>query len=135
MSLEPTPADSSPSDFGQWVGRRVTPSATPPANRWTQLSQSHAWRKWARMASTSTMTILFPSELSDADRRATLLRFKKARREQHGRSHGHHKSVYASGVQDGAFTSNDRDVRRFAIAKTIRNIDLAADLGAQIYVC
>ena len=37
--------------------------------------------------------------------------------------------------KDGAFTSNDRDVRRFAIAKTIRNIDLAADLGAQIYVC
>jgi len=37
--------------------------------------------------------------------------------------------------KDGALTSNDRDIRRFAIAKAMRNIDLAAELGAQIYVC
>lgn len=36
--------------------------------------------------------------------------------------------------KDGAFTSNDRDVRRFAIAKTLRNIDIAAELGAPTYV-
>jgi xylose isomerase len=36
--------------------------------------------------------------------------------------------------KDGAFTSNDRDVRRFALRKTIRNIDLAAELGAEVYV-
>jgi xylose isomerase len=36
--------------------------------------------------------------------------------------------------KDGAFTANDRDVRRFALRKTIRNIDLAAELGAQVYV-
>lgn len=36
--------------------------------------------------------------------------------------------------KDGAFTSNDRDVRRFAIAKTLRNIDVAAELGAPTYV-
>jgi xylose isomerase len=36
--------------------------------------------------------------------------------------------------KDGAFTANDRDVRRFALAKTMRNIDLAAELGAKIYV-
>lgn len=36
--------------------------------------------------------------------------------------------------KDGAFTSNDRDVRRYAIAKVMRNIDLAAELGAEIYV-
>jgi xylose isomerase len=35
----------------------------------------------------------------------------------------------------GAFTSNDRDVRRFALRKVMRNIDLAAELGAEIYVC
>jgi xylose isomerase len=37
--------------------------------------------------------------------------------------------------KDGAFTANDRDVRRFAIAKVMRNLDLAAELGAQTYVC
>jgi xylose isomerase len=36
--------------------------------------------------------------------------------------------------KDGGFTANDRDVRRFALRKTIRNIDLAVELGAQVYV-
>ncbi len=36
--------------------------------------------------------------------------------------------------KDGAFTANDRDVRRFALAKVMRNLDLAADLGASVYV-
>ncbi|WP_067185712.1 xylose isomerase [Microtetraspora niveoalba] len=37
--------------------------------------------------------------------------------------------------KDGAFTSNDRDIRRHALRKVIRNIDLAAELGATTYVC
>ncbi|MBB6350982.1 xylose isomerase [Nonomuraea muscovyensis] len=37
--------------------------------------------------------------------------------------------------KDGAFTSNDRDVRRHAIRKVMRNLDLAASLGARTYVC
>ena len=37
--------------------------------------------------------------------------------------------------KDGAFTTNDRDVRRFALRKVMRNLDLAAELGAQTYVC
>ncbi|GAA0969305.1 xylose isomerase [Acrocarpospora macrocephala] len=37
--------------------------------------------------------------------------------------------------KDGGFTSNDREVRRYAIRKVIRNIDLAAELGAKTYVC
>jgi xylose isomerase len=36
--------------------------------------------------------------------------------------------------RDGAFTSNDRDVRRFALRKVLRNLDLAAELGATTYV-
>ncbi|MEV4428797.1 xylose isomerase [Streptomyces sp. NPDC049602] len=36
--------------------------------------------------------------------------------------------------KDGAFTANDRDVRRFALRKTLRNIDLAVELGATTYV-
>ncbi len=36
--------------------------------------------------------------------------------------------------KDGAFTSNDPQVRRYAIQKSMRNIDVAAELGAPIYV-
>ncbi|MBZ0150087.1 MAG: xylose isomerase [Planctomycetes bacterium] len=36
--------------------------------------------------------------------------------------------------KDGAFTSNDRSVRRFALRKVMRNLDLAAELGAETYV-
>ncbi|MFC0545771.1 xylose isomerase [Kutzneria chonburiensis] len=36
--------------------------------------------------------------------------------------------------KDGGFTSNDRSVRRFALRKVLRNIDLAAELGASTYV-
>jgi xylose isomerase len=36
--------------------------------------------------------------------------------------------------KDGAFTSNDRAVRRFALRKVLRNLDLAAELGASTYV-
>jgi len=36
--------------------------------------------------------------------------------------------------KEGAFTANDRGVRRYALRKVIRNLDLAAELGAQTYV-
>ncbi|MFJ4965216.1 xylose isomerase [Streptomyces sp. NPDC088729] len=36
--------------------------------------------------------------------------------------------------KDGAFTANDRDVRRFALRKTLRNIDFAVELGATTFV-
>ncbi len=36
--------------------------------------------------------------------------------------------------KDGGFTSNDRDVRRFALRKVLRNVDLAAELGAETFV-
>jgi xylose isomerase len=36
--------------------------------------------------------------------------------------------------KDGAFTSNDRAVRRYALRKALRNLDLAAELGAQTFV-
>ncbi len=36
--------------------------------------------------------------------------------------------------KDGGFTSNDRGVRRYALRKVMRNLDLAAELGAHTYV-
>ena len=36
--------------------------------------------------------------------------------------------------KDGGFTSNDRGVRRYALRKVLRNIDLAAEFGAKTFV-
>ncbi|MEU4448164.1 xylose isomerase [Actinosynnema sp. NPDC050801] len=36
--------------------------------------------------------------------------------------------------KDGGFTSNDRSVRRFALRKVLRNLELAAELGAETIV-
>jgi xylose isomerase len=36
--------------------------------------------------------------------------------------------------RDGAFTSNDADVRAYAVQKTMRALDLAAELGAKVFV-
>ena len=71
----------------------------------------------------------------EAQRRAELDAFKKALTET-----GIVCSMATTNLfwhpmfKDGAFTSNDRDVRRYAIAKTLRNIDVAAELGAPTYV-
>ncbi len=37
--------------------------------------------------------------------------------------------------REGAFTANDRAVRRYALRKTMANIDAAAEIGAGVYVC
>jgi xylose isomerase len=36
--------------------------------------------------------------------------------------------------KEGALTANDRGIRRFALRKVMRNLDLAAELGARTYV-
>ncbi|MDP9392009.1 MAG: xylose isomerase [Actinomycetota bacterium] len=36
--------------------------------------------------------------------------------------------------KEGGLTNNDRDIRRYAVRKVMRNLDLAAELGAQTYV-
>ena len=36
--------------------------------------------------------------------------------------------------KDGGFTSNDRDVRRFALRKALRQLDLGVELGAKTFV-
>lgn len=71
----------------------------------------------------------------ESQRRAELDRFKKGLEET-----GIVCSMATTNLfrhplfKDGAFTSNDRNVRRFAIQKTMRNLDVAAELGAPTYV-
>jgi len=41
---------------------------------------------------------------------------------------------YDAAFRDGAFTANDPDVRAYALQKTMRAMDLGAELGARIFV-
>ena len=52
-------------------------------------------------------------------------------RDRPDRADGHHQPLPHPVFKDGAFTANDRDVRRYALRKTMRNIDLGAELGAR----
>jgi len=37
-------------------------------------------------------------------------------------------------IRDGAFTANDPQVRAYALQKTMRAMDIGAELGAKIFV-
>src|SRR5512133_1736214 len=72
---------------------------------------------------------------ADGTREATLERGKKALAETGmGAAMATTNLGSAPGFKDGGLTANDRDVRRYAVAKVLRNIDLAAELGARTYV-
>ncbi|WP_035696294.1 TIM barrel protein, partial [Glycomyces tenuis] len=71
----------------------------------------------------------------ESDREATIAAFKKALDETGLKVTTATTNLFSHPVfKDGGFTANDRDVRRFAISKVMRNVDLAAELGAKVYV-
>ena len=73
---------------------------------------------------------------ADADERAKVIaRFKDALAETGMKVPMMTTNTFTHPVfKDGAFTSNDRDIRRYATRKIMRNLDLAAELGAETYV-
>lgn len=71
----------------------------------------------------------------DATRDATLDRFRGALEETGLIVEMVTTNLFSHPVfKDGGLTANDRSVRRYALAKVLRNIDLAASLGAKTYV-
>ncbi|MFG2037078.1 xylose isomerase [Dactylosporangium sp. NPDC048998] len=78
---------------------------------------------------------LFPFGSDDATRDKLIGRFKDALQETGMRVEMVTTNLFGHPIfKDGGFTSNDRAVRRFALKKVLRNIDLAAELGAETYV-
>ncbi|MFC8920160.1 xylose isomerase [Streptomyces sp. NPDC057116] len=78
---------------------------------------------------------LIPLGSSDAEREAVVKRFRAALDRTGMKVPMATTNLFTHPVfKDGAFTANDRDVRRYALRKTIRNIDLAVELGATVYV-
>jgi xylose isomerase len=78
---------------------------------------------------------LVPFGSGDQDRRRDIDRFKAALEETGLVVPMVTTNLFFHPVfKDGGFTSNDRSVRRYALRKVMRNMDLAAELGAQTYV-
>ncbi|WP_108249566.1 xylose isomerase [Planctomonas deserti] len=78
---------------------------------------------------------LFPFGSSDAERQREIDRLKQALSDTGLVVPMVTTNLFSHPVfKDGGFTSNDRAVRRFAMRKVLRNIDLAAELGAKTFV-
>ncbi len=78
---------------------------------------------------------LFPFGSTDAERQREIDRLKQALSDTGLVVPMVTTNLFSHPVfKDGGFTSNDRAVRRFAMRKVLRNIDLAAELGAQTFV-
>jgi xylose isomerase len=71
----------------------------------------------------------------DATRQATLTKFSAALADTGLAVEMATTNLFSHPVfKDGGLTANDRAVRRYALAKVLRNLDLAAELGARTYV-
>ena len=136
MSLTPTPADKF--TFGLWTDGwqardpfgDATRGALDPVRTVNELAARGAY------GVTFHDDDLIPFGSDDASRRGHIDRFKKALAETGMQVPMATTNLFSHPVfKDGAFTSNDRDIRRYALRKAMRNIELAVELGAHTYVC
>ena len=78
---------------------------------------------------------LVPIDASPAERDRVVSEFKKALDDNGMKAPMATTNLFYDPVfKDGAFTSNDPRVRLYALQKTMRSMDLGAELGAHIYV-
>jgi xylose isomerase len=132
-----TPVPSDKFSFGLWTvgwqgvdvfGGAVRPPMDP-AYAVHKLAELGAW------GVTFHDNDVFPFDSDDAVREAHLGKLRSALDETGVVVPMVTTNLFSHPVfKDGGFTSNDRSVRRFALAKVARNIDLAAELGASTFV-
>jgi xylose isomerase len=135
MAMQPTPADKF--SFGLWtVGWQARDpfgdASRPPLDPVLALG---------RLAELGAYGVTFhdddlgPTTSSASEREAYLKRFRQALDETGLVVPMVTTNLFTNPVfKEGAFTANERGVRRYALRKTIRNLDLAASLGATTYV-
>ena len=135
MVPTPTPADKF--SFGMWTlgwtaqdpfgGPTRPPLDNPAAIR--KLAELGVW------GITFHDDDIFPFESTDAQRQKAIDDLKAATDETGIVVEMVTTNLFSHPVfKDGGFTSNDRGVRRFALRKVLRNLDLAAELGATTFV-
>ncbi len=133
----PTPSPSDKFSFGLWtVGwpasdpfGSATRAPIDPVETVHRLAERGAWG----VSFHDDDLIPFGTDAKERDR--LIARFKAALEETGLVVPMVTTNLFSHPVfKDGGVTSNDRSVRRFALRKVMRNIDLAAELGASTYV-
>jgi len=137
MSTRPTPTPDDRFTFGLWTvgwqGRDPFGDATRDTLDPVVAVHELAARGAAGVTFHDDDLVPFGSD--DTARDAHIERFKKALAETGLTVPMMTTNLFTHPVfKDGGFTSNDRAVRRYALRKVVRNIDLAAELGARTYV-
>ncbi|MET0493493.1 MAG: xylose isomerase [Actinoplanes sp.] len=135
MSVQPTREDKF--SFGLWTigwqARDPFGDATRPA-----LDPVEAVHKLAELGAygiTFHDDDLIPFGVDSSTRDGHIARFRKALDETGLIVPMVTTNLFTHPVfKDGGFTSNDRGVRRYALRKVLRNMDLAAELGAKTFV-
>ena len=121
---------SSPSACGRSATRATIPSASRPG---PGLKPADSVRKLAELGAYGVCfhdNDLIPLGTDDSEAERIKGDFKAALDETGMKVSMATTNLFTHPVfKDGAFTSNDRDVRRYAIQKTMRGIDLGAELG------
>ncbi|WCN80481.1 xylose isomerase [Micromonospora sp. LH3U1] len=135
MAPRPTPADKF--SFGLWTvgwqARDPFGDATRP-----ELDPVEAVHRLAELGAygiTFHDDDLIPFGVDAATRDQHIARFRKALDETGLVVPMVTTNLFTHPIfKDGGFTSNDRDIRRYALRKVLRNVDLAAELGASTFV-
>ena len=135
MTLKPTPQDKF--SFGLWtIGWQAQDQFGGPTRK--PLDTVEAIHKLAELGAyglTFHDDDLFAFGSTDAERRHQIDRTKQALAETGIIIPMITTNLFSHPVfKDGGFTSNDREVRRFALRKVLRNLDLAAEMGAKTFV-
>ncbi|SCL66906.1 xylose isomerase [Micromonospora citrea] len=135
MAPRPTPADKF--SFGLWTvgwpGRDPFGDATRPAL--DPVETAHRLAGLGAYGITLHDDDLVPFGADAATRDRHVARFRKALDETGLVVPMVTTNLFNHPVfKDGGFTSNDRGVRRYALRKVLRNVDLAAELGARTFV-
>ena len=133
----PTPTRDDKFSFGLWtVGYNGTDPFGGPTRE--PLDVVHVVEKLAELGAyglTFHDDDLFAFGSTDAERQKQIDRLKGAMSDTGIVTPMVTTNLFSAPVfKDGGFTSNDRQVRRFALRKVLRNIDLAAELGAKTFV-
>ncbi|MFV2109728.1 xylose isomerase [Micromonospora sp. LOL_015] len=135
MTVQPTPADKF--SFGLWTVGWQARDQFGDASR-GPLDAVEAVHQLANLGAygiTFHDDDLIPFGSDSASRDQHIARFRKALDETGLVVPMVTTNLFGHPIfKDGGFTSNDRSIRRFALRKVLRNIDLAAELGAKTFV-
>lgn len=135
MAATPTPADKF--SFGLWtVGWNAQDQFGSASRPWLDPVESvHKLAELGAAHVTFHDDDVVPFGSDDAERQRILDRFKQALTDTGITVEMVTTNTFSHPIfKDGAFTSNDRRVRRYGLRKVIRNVDLAAELGADTFV-